>query len=840
MESALVQTGGSRRTYYDVLKKYGPTLLNCFHDGYVSGPARTVYLLPLHKFSPIDENQVISAAEVAKIKQFTRLGSERWAPADLQTTPIFYMYKFAAELTNFYNFGVTEGAKGTPLSYKKLLEAKEAPSTNPLSGEEFTNLVHVSDIHFFGLLEIMTRLYILSYLMIFKQTELCLDPQPAGATLYDKYIKMKTRVSFDEFLRDLQNNLNQTQKCIFGNDTADTDQNFELLCDMMLQQGMLFIGSKYDEHAFRLRDMRKTYFFDSMVDFLAKMRDAPNMKSIAIPPLPPPPPPPPTPPPVPTEDECTTLKKAIDAAITSKAIKDKIAITQADITALNLDKKYTIPFIIECLSNPMFGGYALDPSITPPPPSGLTEADKKLIEGRFIYNNKDTTLWLNIFDSAIEEFIKGKDPKFTVAAVKSVIIDKFKKLNRVPNFINKTIVGAPIRDYAVQNVKGDGWCFYYAILRQRMPNDFTIQRPPANIGNPIPDEVNSVKRFLTGVKTYIQRNPEYNHWKEIYDIISKPGEYNRYIENLDNDVAKEWADPDFGIGETVAFGIVASIHIIQYTDSTHQHIVQIAEYTPDTSLYTPANIDKLRDDKIYVLYIDKNHYQILTPNNPRIVPPPRLVVPPQPPQPPPPASSIFTFTLKTGEFIPDDIEFVDTTLPRIPYKVKLVTGFPPPPMRRAAPPSIPSIPEDWTKNIVPRLKPNKIYFSKINNEEVNSNDAGETSIQKLNRLLTPHFPRGDTYQAAQRDIVFEFAEISDKDAADETAAAAATAAATAAAAAAAGAAGAAAGAASRGASRSAGGVGALAAARSRSGGGATRKKRHHSYPLKGTYKSRRA
>jgi hypothetical protein len=346
MESALVQTGGSRRTYYDVLKKYGPTLLNCFHDGYVSGPARTVYLLPLHKFSPIDENQVISATEVAKIKQFTRLGSERWAPADLQTTPIFYMYKFAAELTNFYNFGVTEGAKGTPLSYKKLLEAKQAPSTNPLSGEEFTNLVHVSDIHFFGLLEIMTRLYILSYLMIFKQTELCLDPQPAGARLYDKYIKMKTRVSFDEFLQDLQNNLNQTQKCIFGNDTADTDQNFELLCDMMLQQGMLFIGSKYDEHAFRLRDMRKTYFFDSMVDFLAKMRDAPNMKSIAIPPLPPPPPPPPTPTPVPTEDECTTLKAAIDAAITSKAIKDKTAITQADITALNLDKKYTISFII--------------------------------------------------------------------------------------------------------------------------------------------------------------------------------------------------------------------------------------------------------------------------------------------------------------------------------------------------------------------------------------------------------------------------------------------------------------------------------------------------------------
>jgi hypothetical protein len=206
MESALVQKGGSRRTYYDVLKKYGPTLFNCFHDGYVSGPARTVYLLPIHKFSPIDGTQEIKETEVAKIKSFTTLGSERWAPADLQTSPIFYIYKFAVELTQFYNFGVKEGAKGQVLSYKELLKAKQSGKT-PLDDTEFQNLVNISDIHFFGLLEIMTRLYILSYLMIFKQTELCLDPQPPGAGLYNKYIKMKTKVSFEEFLSDLQNNL---------------------------------------------------------------------------------------------------------------------------------------------------------------------------------------------------------------------------------------------------------------------------------------------------------------------------------------------------------------------------------------------------------------------------------------------------------------------------------------------------------------------------------------------------------------------------------------------------------------------------------------------------------
>ena len=565
-----LQSGGARRTLDKLIEKHGVKLFNSFEVGYSTfgGLQSIIFLPPFHKFAeinPKDATRPVTIAEteyrVAKIKDFTTL------PETAQTAPNFFLYKFIEEVVQHFDYGV--GMTG--------VQSPEFSSNFPgLDAETKTKY----DNDCFALLEITCRLYSIFYLTIYAQQDLCLENNMKSG-LYSKYVESRTtQPQFSVFMDEITNALQsgETLQCLFGQNETNQDA-LEVLLEMMLEHGLLYTASKLGLPIEKIKVLTGTRFFTGTTDFLTKLKSGfpvaagaplPIAPAINPGPGPGPGPGPATPPPGPTQ-----------------------------------------------------------------PPPKPTDEQIKAVLTNLLYTGGENLTWTRIPQSKVTAFIDGagKPLKITSEIVNIVLKDKGTELGIPLIIFNDTTIVPKDSFDGPYDVPGDGWCFYYSILEQftfersgelKRTDTAVLKGKLENDASRFQVEQATKKNTLfhiTDIKETLL-NPLYfpadaARWKAFYN--SQPGKtdksYDEYIESLDTKDPHVWADPEYGIGKAMANSILTTINIYQQTEGGY---ILLQTY-PFENKNPPINI----------LYINRNHYQILLLK-------PGVVLPPPPPPPPPP------------------------------------------------------------------------------------------------------------------------------------------------------------------------------------------------------------
>ena len=751
------QSGGAIRTLDKLIEKHGIKLFNCFEAGYSTfgGIQSIIFLPPLHKFAEIDPKDAtrpVTIAEteyrVAKIKEFTTL------PETAQTAPNFFLYKFIEELVQHFDYGVGTGAQ--PPEFSSSFPGLDNPTKTKYDNDCF------------ALLEITCRLYSIFYITIYAQQDLCLENNMRSG-LYSRYVENRTtQPQFSVFMDEISNALESGEalQCLFGRNETNHDA-LEVLLEMMLEHGLLYMAAKLGLPIEKINILKGTRFFTGTTDFLEKvMAKFPVVEGAPLPPPPIPPPyPPPTSPPYPppTPPRPPT------------------------------SPPYPPP------TPPRPPPYPPPRPPTPPPyPPPAVEPTGDQISAileALLYATGEGLTWTRIPQSKVTEFIGGADKSLNITSeiVNTVLRHKGEEFG-IPlvifddtNIVSKDLFDGPY------NVLGDGWCFYYAILEQFDTDNMYKQKENSDIKNALttnggisdttkrntPQVITRIKDILLmpplpeDSKEFIEQKKQ---WKDFYN--SQPGKnYDRYIASLDDATTKPWADPEYGIGQFIATLLNTDINIYQTTaDGSY---INLQKYTSLHNHRAPGR-------PIHILYINRNHYQILLPKTGAVVPAP----------PPSPVSDTFTLKIEKGEIYPTRLDFTDTLDNTNPYRTKILlkqesTGIP--------------APNGWAA-IEKRFIPNQIYLRKINTMDY-SNKTAEASWTEISKLIKENY-------MAINEIIIEFIDRGEHTSTNE------------------------ANWVRRSRPRDSYGYKNPAAAeRSKSGG---TRKRHHSYPLKHTFKNRRA
>jgi hypothetical protein len=383
------------------------------------------------------------------------------------------------------------------------------------------------------------------------------------------------------------------------------------------------------------------------------------------------------------------------------------------------------------------------PPPPPPPPVNPTEDQKTSILTNLLYGTGDGLTWTNIPQSKVTAFIggAGKRLNITQEIVDTVLKEKSKEFDIPITIFNDTnIVSKDLFD-GPYNVPGDGWCFYYAILEQfdntgKQKENSDIQTALAS-GDVSATTKATTLRVINDIKSVIKDPPnkeivdQKKQWEDFYNSQDGGKNYSNFIENLDNQVRKEWADPEYGIGKLIATIVNTDINI--YQRKADENYINLQTYTPMDKTRAPGK-------PIHILYINRNHYQILLLK-------PGSVVPPPPPPPPPASSDTFTLLIKAGEIYPP-LNFYNTLNSSIPYRTKIRT-------------QLGQAPEAYSA-IKDRFIENRIYLDKVNNSSYANYDE-QTSLKEIHKFFTP-----EPDFKAIADVKMEFVDIGERKAIDET------------------------------------------------------------------------
>ena len=570
-----LQSGGARRTLDKLIEKHGVKLFNCFEVGYSTfgGIQSIIFLPPFHKFAeinPKDATRPVTIAEteyrVAKIKDFTTL------PETAQTAPNFFLYKFIEELVQHFDYGV-----GTPG-----VQSPEFSSNFP-GLDAATKTKYDNDC--FALLEITCRLYLIFYVTIYAQQDLCLENNMRSG-LYSKYVESRTtQPQFSVFMDEITNALQSGEalQCLFGQNETNQDA-LEILLEMMLEHGLLYTAAKLGLPIEKIKVLTGTRFFTGTTDFLTKLKSGFPVAAGA--PLP-------------------------AAPVTNPG------------------------------PGPGTSPKPPGPPQPPQPPPKPSDEQIKAVLTNLLYTGGDNLTWTRIPQSKVTAFIggAGKLLNITSEIVNIVLKDKGTELGIPLIIFNDTTIVPKDSFDGPYDVPGDGWCFYYSILEQ-----FTFERSgelkrtdTAVLKGKLEKEDSrfqveqATKKntldHITDIKDTLL-NPSYfpadaARWKAFYN--SQPGKtdksYDEYIESLDTKDPHVWADPEYGIGKAMANNILTTINIYQQTEGGY---ILLQTY-PFENKNPPINI----------LYINRNHYQILLVKPGVVLPPPPPGPPPPPPPPPP-------------------------------------------------------------------------------------------------------------------------------------------------------------------------------------------------------------
>ena len=569
-----LQSGGARRTLDKLIEKHGTKLFNCFEAGYSTfgGIQSIIFLPPLHKFAEIDPNDATRPVTINRVVyRIAKLKTFRTLPETAQTAPNFFLYKFIEELVQHFDYGV--GMTG--------VEPPEFSSNFP-GLDNPTKTKYDNDC--FALLEITCRLYSIFYITIYAQQDLCLENNMRSG-LYSRYVENRTTqpqfsVFMDEIIHALQSG--ESLQCLFGQNETNRDA-LEVLLEMMLEHGLLYTAAKLGLPIEKIKTLTGTRFFTGTTDFLEKvMAKFPVVEGAPLPPpLPPSPPIPSTPPTSPTSPT----------------------------------------------------------SPPPPPPPAVIPTEDQIsavLEG-LLYSTDEGLTWTRIPQSKVTEFIGGADKSLNITSeiVNTVLRHKGEEFG-IPlvifddtNIVSKDLFDGPY------NVLGDGWCFYYAILEQFDIDNMYKQKENSDIKNAlitnggISDTTKrNTPQVITRIKEILLLDPlpgdsrefldQKKQWKDFYN--SQPGKnYDTYIDSLDNKTTKPWADPEYGIGQFIATLLNTDINIYQTTaDGSY---INLQKYTSLHNHRAPGR-------PIHILYINRNHYQILLPKTGAVVPAPPPAVNP--------------------------------------------------------------------------------------------------------------------------------------------------------------------------------------------------------------------
>ena len=720
-----LQSGGARRTLDKLIEKHGTKLFNCFEAGYSTfgGIQSIIFLPPLHKFAEIDPNDATRPVTINKVVY--RVAKIK----DFRTLP-----ETAQTAPNFFLYKFIEELV-QHFDYGVGMTGVEPPefSSNFPGLDNPTKTKYDNDC--FALLEITCRLYSIFYITIYAQQDLCLENNMRSG-LYSRYVENRTTqpqfsVFMDEIIHALQSG--ESLQCLFGQNETNRDA-LEVLLEMMLEHGLLYTAAKLGLPIEKIKTLTGTRFFTGTTDFLEKvMAKFPVVEGAPLPPpLPPSPPIPSTPPTSPTSPT----------------------------------------------------------SPPPPPPPAVIPTEDQIsavLEG-LLYSTDEGLTWTRIPQSKVTEFIGGADKSLNITSeiVNTVLRDKGKKFG-IPLVIFDDTINIISKDRFDRpyNILANQWCFYYSILEQfdvdrKVRKENTVIKArldgqtnvTPNTKRDTPNFIKSIKEALQDKKLYAN---EKEQWKLFYE--SQPGKkYDEYIASLDDARTKPWADPEYGIGQVIANKFRANINI--YQTKTDGNYINLQTYTPK---------EVQMQDPVHILYINRNHYQILLPKTGAVVPAP----------PPSPVSDTFTLKIEKGEIYPTRLHFTDTLDNINPYRTKILlkqesTGIP--------------APNGWAA-IEKRFIPNQIYLRKINTMDYLTKNA-EASWTEISKLFTP------TNYIAINEVTMEFIDRGEHTSTNE------------------------ANWVRRSRPRDSYGYKNPAAAeRSKSGG---TRKRHHSYPLKHTFKNRRA
>ena len=601
-----LQSGGARRTLDKLIEKHGVKLFNCFEVGYSTfgGIQSIIFLPPFHTFAeinPKDATRPVTIAgseyRVAKIKEFTTL------PKTAQTAPNFFLYKFIEELVQHFDYGV--GMPG--------VQSPEFSSNFP-GLDAATKTKYDNDC--FALLEITCRLYSIFYITVYAQQDLCLENNMRSG-LYSKYVESRTtQPQFSVFMDEITNALQSGEalQCLFGQNETNQDA-LEILLEMMLEHGLLYTAAKLGLPIEKIKTLTGTRFFTGTTDFLNKFKGGfpvtpgapvvvpgpatplgppgpatpPGPPGPATPPGPPGPPGPPSPPgPSPPPGPPSPPGPSPPPGPPSPPP-----------------------------SPPSPPG----PPPPPPPPAKPTDEQIKAVLTNLLYSGGDNLTWTRIPQSKVTAFIggAGKPLNITPEIVTIVLQEKGAEL-KIPLtiFDDRNVVPKESFD-GPYDVPGDGWCFYYSVLEQ-----FTFERngdikrtDPTVLKGKLENDKdkfqveqatkkNTMPR-ITDIKQTLQNPASFpadsGTWKAFYN--SQPGKtdksYDEYIESLDTKDPHVWADPEYGIGKAMAYSITTTINIYQQTPDGQY--IRLQTY-PFENKNPPINI----------LYINRNHYQILLAN----------------------------------------------------------------------------------------------------------------------------------------------------------------------------------------------------------------------------------
>jgi hypothetical protein len=566
-----LQSGGARRTLDKLIEKHGVKLFNCFEVGYSTfgGIQSIIFLPPFHKFAEINPKDATRPVTIAETEyRVAKIKDFTTLPETAQTAPNFFLYKFIEELVQHFDYGV-----GTPG-----VQSPEFSSNFP-GLDAATKTKYDNDC--FALLEITCRLYSIFYVTIYAQQDLCLENNMRSG-LYSKYVESRTtQPQFSVFMDEITNALQsgETLQCLFGQNETNQDA-LEVLLEMMLEHGLLYTAAKLGLPIEKIKVLTGTRFFTGTTDFLTKLKSGFPVAAGAPLPVPP--------------------------------------VTNPGPAGPDTSSKPSGP---------------PQPPQPPQPPPKPTDEQINAVLTNLLYTGGENLTWTRIPQSKVTAFIggAGKPLNITPEIVNIVLKDKGDELKITLTIFNDTTIVSKDSFDGPYDVDGDGWCFYYSILEQfTFERSGELKRTDTAVlkgkldNNDSKFQVEQATKqktlgHITGIKETLL-NPlsfpaDANRWKAFYN--SQPGKtdksYDEYIKSLDAN-PHTWADPEYGIGKAMAYSILTTINIYQQTADGNYILLQI---------YPVEN----KNPPINILYINRNHYQILLVKPGAALPPPPPIDP---------------------------------------------------------------------------------------------------------------------------------------------------------------------------------------------------------------------
>lgn len=422
----------SYREALDFLSKNQTQLLECFNNGYISTLSRKIELPPIYQ---------LNGETIEKEYTMDGLKAERLL-SNFDTTPFYYLFQLAKQFKLFFLMASGNRAYD-PRSSGKIDVNADAFVQLPKHLQPATPTVEDQLKWFFipSLGEIVVRLFLLEYLMVFAPTKFCMSKATGDQTkkekeiekknpeekldyLYTKYISNSEKNLFSDFLTTLLNRIPKLVECFFG--PAGHESDLDVVLNLAVPFGKNILYSKFlevipldnddEKNRAALLYYNDTQYFKTTKEFLTEMikrakvaeSATPGPTSAASSTTPPPPPPGSS-----KQITCDDVKKLLDDA---SLIPDKLAITSDQITGvIETAKKagftgVTSTFISNCIVG--FNTDPANPTYKLFVPQALCDTVKKYLDDTTLVPDKLSITQANI-DAIVKKATTDGTPNIT-------------------------------------------------------------------------------------------------------------------------------------------------------------------------------------------------------------------------------------------------------------------------------------------------------------------------------------------------------------------------------------------------------------------------------------------